>query len=203
MTERELESILALGKETRRIEFKRSEPWNVNQMRGKITKTILGMSNIRDGGVIVIGVQGNVDGSYSQVGVQAAHLGTYDPDQIGRHVLNFADPSAVFSVSRLTFGGNTFVVFEVQEFAEIPIVCRADGPEGLERGKIYTRNDVPETVAVPGETEMREILTMAIDKGMRAYVARLVAAGILQPAAATQNPDDRRRFEEELRDLDQ
>jgi hypothetical protein len=68
MTERELESILAIGKETRHVEFKQSQPWNAGQMRGKITKTILGMSNIRDGGVIVIGVQRNANGSYSQVG---------------------------------------------------------------------------------------------------------------------------------------
>jgi len=206
MTEEQLRALIALGRETRHTEFKRSVPWSDASPRAKIIKSILGMSNIRDGGTIVIGIERRPDTSYSAIGVQTTHLASYDPDEIGRNVREFADPLAVFSVQRVVLEGATFVVFEVAEFIELPVVCRADGQEGLARGVIYTRNNVPETVRVPGQTEMREIIEMAVDKGLRKSIERLVQAGVFQfvtPDQPPQAPRDQQRFEEELDELEE
>lgn len=133
MTEEELRALIALGRENRRIEFKRSTRWSDAATQGKITKSILGMSNIRDGGIIVIGVNRQPDGSYQPAGVSAGDLQTYGPDHVGRCVQNFADPIAVFSVQRIVSTGIQFIVIEVSEFPELPVICKADGRKHSER----------------------------------------------------------------------
>jgi hypothetical protein len=203
VTEEELRALIALGRENRRIEFKRSMRWSDAATQGKITKSILGMSNIRDGGIIVIGVNRQPDGSYQPAGVSAGDLKTYDPDHIGRCVQNFADPIAVFSVQRIVSIGIQFIVIEVSEFPELPVICKADGPEGLVLGAMYTRNSVPETIRVPSQTEMREIVEMAVDKGIRKHSERLTRAGIVQTATPVQPSQDQQRFQQELEEIDE
>jgi uncharacterized protein (DUF849 family) len=72
----EYRMIIYAGREDRSREYKQSFPW---QRRGhgdtmaKIARTILAMSNLRDGGHIVVGVE---DGTYLPKGMQAKHLST-------------------------------------------------------------------------------------------------------------------------------
>jgi hypothetical protein len=42
----------------------------------------------------------------------------------------------------------------------------------------------PETIEVPTQTEMRELLELAVDKGVQAFLARAGRVGLLQPAHA-------------------
>lgn len=53
MTENELKSYIEAGKESRHLEYKRSELWNDSNFKATITKSVLGMSNIKDGGTIL------------------------------------------------------------------------------------------------------------------------------------------------------
>jgi hypothetical protein len=61
------------------------------------------------------------------------------------------------------------VFINVAEFDELPIICKKEYPEILRRGAIYVRSKrgKPETIEVPTEVEMREIIEMAVDKGNR------------------------------------
>ena len=45
-----------LGEE-RNVEYKQSTPWGEGEFKFKITKTIMGLSNVRDGGNILIGIK--------------------------------------------------------------------------------------------------------------------------------------------------
>ena len=56
----ELEDLIrnAIG-ERKNIEFKGSVSWDEQATRIKLTKSILAMSNIRDGGMIIIGANQN------------------------------------------------------------------------------------------------------------------------------------------------
>jgi predicted HTH transcriptional regulator len=53
MNTQELEQILEGGTETQRIEFKGACDWSVRLL----AKDILALSNVRDGGYIVVGVE--------------------------------------------------------------------------------------------------------------------------------------------------
>lgn len=200
MTEEQLQDLLSLGQESRHVEFKGSMPWSAAATKGKITKSILAMSNVRDGGVIVLGVERQNDGSYVPSGMNSADISTYDSGEVARYVQNYADPDARFAFQRLSIGGREFVVIEVNEFEEVPIVCRNNGPE-LTRGTLYTRTNVPETVPVPGETEMRELVEIAVDKGMRRFIQRLSDIGLIQTIVIPERIEDADMFMAERRDL--
>jgi predicted HTH transcriptional regulator len=60
MSQEEYRSIIYAGSEDRNREYKRSFPWERSShgtAMAKVTKSILAMSNVRDGGHIVIGVE--------------------------------------------------------------------------------------------------------------------------------------------------
>ena len=48
-----LVALVVQGREERNLEYKRSLNWDDKDMRAKLTKSVLGMANIRDGGAIV------------------------------------------------------------------------------------------------------------------------------------------------------
>jgi len=154
------------------------------------------MSNIKDGGTIVIGMDKQEDGSYVAQGVQSEHLGAFnDEDSIKKHVANFADPCVDFDVEIGKYQDNDFVVIIVREFEELPIICKTDGLKNLRKGAIYIRTRRhPETAEVPSQTEMREIVELAIDKGMH----KLSKRGY----ALKGQKSSEKLFSEELSDFD-
>src|SRR6202044_3763764 len=88
-----------------------------------------------------------------------------------------------------------FCILRVSEFAELPVVCKKDGIEKLRRGATYIRSRrIPETVEVPSQVEMREILDLAVEKRSRAFGRQAERMGFVpQP-----QPD---QFVEQLKTL--
>ena len=92
MANEEYRSIIYSSTEDRNREFKQSFPWqrstHTNTM-AKVTKTILAMANLRDGGHIVIGVEEdqNNPNLFNPVGVSQAHLETYSFEEIADFVI--------------------------------------------------------------------------------------------------------------------
>lgn len=116
MSEEFYRSIVFAGHEDRNREYKTSFPWDRKKHGGsvaKVVKTILAMSNLRDGGHIVIGVE-EIDTSrgveHRPVGVQDIHLNTYSYDQVADVVRVYADPGAPFSLEVVSIDGMNFVV---------------------------------------------------------------------------------------------
>jgi len=60
------------GKEDRRREYKAPMPWTDELSKAKITKAILAMSNIKDGGVIIVGMRELEDKTFSPDGLSDA-----------------------------------------------------------------------------------------------------------------------------------
>jgi hypothetical protein len=112
--------------------------------------------------------------------MSAADLASFTQDDVSEYVNEFADPYADVKVSRVTETGLDFIVIQVAEFAEIPVVCKKNGPaQWLRRGALHTRAfRKNESVEVPSQTEMREILEAAIEKGFRKLLAQLRRAGV-------------------------
>ena len=138
--------------------------------------------------------------------MELSHIETFAQDGVASYVANFASPYVEFSLTRHTINVNRFIVIDVKEFSEIPVVCRQDGPEGLRRGAIYTRTRrINESAQVSSEAEMREILEMAIEKRTRAYFATTERAGLIaipsemaERILGQEAEGDQQRFREEL-----
>jgi predicted HTH transcriptional regulator len=168
--ENDLIELVRHGREERSLEYKGPENWANPAVRARLTKCILALANIQDGGAIVIGVE-QVGQDFVPVGLNAADRDSFDQDHVAAHLANYADPYVEVTVSRVSYEGNDFVVIQVRQFDEIPIICRKKGQD-LRGGAVYTRTRrMYECAEVPGQAEMRELLELAIEKGLRKFEA--------------------------------
>jgi len=167
VSEQDVKRYIEAGKETRHLEYKQSVSWKDTNAKRKITKSILGMSNIKDGGTILIGMQQQRDKSYFPQGVNRDDLSSFEnEDEIKDFVSAYADPYVEFDIKIEPYNGKKFVLINVSEFDELPVICKKECSGILRRGALYVRSRrKPETVEVPTEVEMREIINLAIDKG--------------------------------------
>ncbi len=193
--------LIAIGREDRNLEYKHSTSWDDKAFRAKVTKSILAMSNLRDGGHIIIGIEQQGDGSYSPKGMEQPHIDSFIFDDVARFVAEYADPYARFNLTKEKGEkGRQYVWIQVGEFEEIPVICRKSYSDILSAGKVYTRTRrVPESAEVPGHTEMREILDMATEKGIKTFIQRASQAGVqltISPVQIAEQP-----FEEQLRGI--
>ena len=158
----ELESKLEGGIETQTFDVKDSCAWNVDS----IVKDILAMSNVQDGGYILIGVE---DGTFARHGISAAHKATYDLDIMKDQMAPYADPHTNFALEfPRDHTGLEYAVIRVFPFEEQPVICRKNGKE-VHAGVLYYRNRAGrvQSAAVSNAHDMREIITNATVKMMQ------------------------------------
>jgi predicted HTH transcriptional regulator len=166
--------------ETPDVDFKESVGWEA--IKGKIVRTVMGMANIRDGGIIVVGLSEKGQ-EWDPVGLPPEILETYKPDVILDAVNEFASPG--FQVEIATFSlsdGKVFLVIQVPEFQEIPIICRKDGKlnkDDFFQGEIYTRplGGRARTEKLRSSDELRAILELAAEKKARRFAERAKRVG--------------------------
>jgi hypothetical protein len=147
-------------------------PWNNPNTKAKITKAILAMSNLRDGGYLILGFDQD-NNTFKPTGMNEADISTFNYDNVKSYVSEFADPYVEFYMEVVVDekNGKKFLAFSINEFDQIPVICKRDGSEHLEKGAMYTRSRrMPESVKVPTNAEMREIIDMAVEKGIRKYI---------------------------------
>jgi predicted HTH transcriptional regulator len=155
------------------------------------------MSNIRDGGYIVIGVEQAGD-AFAPVGMNQEDYDSFTQDYVSAHINNYADPFAEVTVTKAQHEGRPFVTIQVAEFAEIPVLCKRDGLR-LRQGAMYTRSRrMNESVEVPTSAEMRDIMEAAVEKGFRRMLATLRRAGVQVAEVAEVEGE---RFDKELEGL--
>lgn len=188
--------------EERNMEYKQSTPWNEREFQAKITKTILALSNIRDGGHILIGISESNIGNFEKVGVIDEHFITYNRDDLSSYISNYADPYVRFELYKDEIDGFKYVMIRVFEFDEVPVVCKKEhnfnGRVILRKGATYTRSyGKPETIEVPSQNEMREILDMATEKKVRRFMETSKRVGVPIPSEIS----DKERFENQIMDL--
>jgi predicted HTH transcriptional regulator len=137
MTTTELEQLLEAGIETPRIEYKGPCEWDVDLF----AKDILAITNIEDGGWIVIGIQ-ETSNEYERVGVTEAQAQSFVIDTMRDQFSKFADSHVTFSAYFPKDKNDTkFVVIKVDEFREIPVICiKSSDSAGTKAPIIYYRN---------------------------------------------------------------
>lgn len=164
----ELRRYVGAAREARGLEYKRSLDWSDPVHRAKLVRSMMAMSNLRYGGVIVLGVAD--DGEPMGLTPQQAAFWTHD--LIAPEVSKYAAPYVEFTVAAgfIDDPATWFVVIQINEFAEVPVVCRSDG-QGMKAGAIYVRSRrMHETAEVRNEAEMRELVALAVEKGVNQFM---------------------------------
>ncbi len=134
--------------------------------RAKLAKHVIGLSNRKDGGDLLIGVD---DATFSAIGLTQADASTWDAAKITSSLSSYSAPSPVVQVvlGRLA-DGKLLVAVHVVPFAEQPLVCTKSLKENdkwvVRAGALYIRTEGTETKEITTESEMRELLDRAYIK---------------------------------------
>jgi predicted HTH transcriptional regulator len=201
MSESEIETLIKYPNEERYLEFKRSIRWE-GDSRAKITKSIMALANLRDGGWIIIGKEEQTNRSFRSVGVLQSDYDSFDPDDVKAFVYGQTQPPAIFEVIKKEYDNKKFILIKVKEFDDIPIICKKGYDDILHAGKLYVRSKgKPESIAMPSDAEMREVIEIAIDKGVSKFVQRLQRTGIWAPKEELATSDDEEEFKKQRVDL--
>lgn len=168
MTTEELEKILEAGTETQVLDFKESHPWSAV----KFAKDILAMTNVQEGGTIVVGVVEKPDNSFERQGILPQHKSTYNKDVMKDQIASYADPHVDFFLDfPKDKQGKEYVVITIQPFQEIPVICKRDRGTDLKEGGIYyrNRNKRAQSSLVSTSNDMRDIIERAAVKSMQRW----------------------------------
>ncbi len=176
-----ISGILESPNESKSVEFKPSVCWpdkidgiQQNNKVQEIIKSILAMSNNRDGGKIILGIKRDNEGKYILQGMTEDDLKTYDQDLIFEHVRNFGEPEPKFQVLNIEYNNKNFIVFAIQSFIFAPIICKNHrNLNQLEHAAVYIRTDKPETKKITDPSEMREMIDLAIEKELDVFSVRI------------------------------
>ena len=196
MTSDELRELIAVGYETRGVEFKGPGARTENAFLARVVRALLGMANRRDGGIVILGVN---DDHHRLVpaGLAVSQLRSWTYDDVADAIARYADPSIAFQLDTVNMDVMDFVVFHVDEFEDVPILCKRDYQNILRRGACYVRSKrKPETSEISAHEDFRALLDLATEKSLAKWVATGERAGVglvARPGA----PTDRTRFADE------
>ena len=193
--------IMGLDHELNGVEFKSPGPMTNRQLVMQVIKAILGMSNRRDGGTIIIGV-GDNQGVLNPIGLLPSDLSEWTYDALSDRVANYADPNSTFTLEKREYEGSSYVVLAVEEFSDVPVLCKRDYDDLLRAGACYVRpRRKPETTEIPTQADMRDLLDLAIEKGVTRFLERARRVGLFISPTVETSTSDQERFDEQLGDL--
>lgn len=189
----DLQFYILHGKEERYLEYKRSMRWTDDTTKVKIAKAMMAMANLRNGGVIVVGMQETNRGIWVPEVMTPQQISSFTQDDIAQWVNDYAVPAVQFTAGPFAFNGNQFIIIQVQEFDTTPVICRKQktlgGGEALKAGAIYYRsNRKNESAPILSDEDLRELINLAVDKGISRHVSRLHRLGLI-PAESTKQLD--------------
>ena len=201
--DRELEELLALGHESRSFEVK--GPGNPGDLGdkpyvAKIAKAVIAMGNLRDGGLVCLGID-EPRMSAMKPGLSTEQVAAWvDYDLVHAAIARYADPPVSFEPAAVRLSSDVdVVVLQVDEFDNVPHLCRRDFDTELAAGELYIRPaGMPRSARVPDSREMREVLELAIDKGVRELLRRTRSIGLGVADLHLPETADRTAFEAEV-----
>lgn len=167
MTYEQLKSLIEGQTENPSLDFKADSPLRLQ----RLAKDIIAMSNVRDGGLIVIGVKEQETG-FEATGVSDANLTTYNKDQMKDKLTKYTDPPVDFDLHFPSDNnGKTYVVIKVHPFKEIPVICVRDWDKDLVANTIYYRNTNQrvQSAAISNAHDLRAVIEHAAIKMFQKY----------------------------------
>lgn len=191
--------MIGRGHELRNIECKGPGIRNDKNFFTKIVRACIGMSNRRDGGFVIIGLS-ETDGSIEPNGLNDTQLKSWKYDSIGDSLAVYCDPPIQFEVEFYKYQNHSMVLIMVNEFEDMPIICKKDYENNLRSGACYVRTRrKPETTEIPTQNEMRELLDLALEKRLRTFHIQYLA--MTQGTIDSRTPNDKELFEKQLEGL--
>lgn len=198
----EIQFALDRCQEQQRLDFKESQPWPT--LKFKLIKTIMAMANLRDGGLIIIGVSER-DDIWTLTGISEQHLSTFTGDEVLEQVCKYASPEiALDIVLHLATNDKQYLAINVHQFSECPVVCKCHSPQDIPAKDKFSPGDFfirppgkPRTERITQATQLHDLLELSAEHRAR----RMLAAGNrigLVPAASTNS-----RFDDEIADIGQ
>jgi len=194
--------MIAAG-ERRSIEFKSGGPLSDKHLVARVTRAVLAMTNTRDGGKVVIGVE-EAAGVPTGTGLSASDLASWKFDDVAAKLAAYAEPYVNLEMEIVPLAGSSCVVLTVSEFDEVPVICKKafDMPAPvrsvLRRGALYIRGrPKPESIEVSNQADMRELIDFATEKQLARFVRQGLAAGVFAVAGLPMKPSDEELFRRE------
>lgn len=171
LSDQQIKTLLEVAYELRNREFKSPFSWADSRsswLKEKVTRAILGMTNTKSGGNIIIGVEEDKNKRLILKGLTDNQLQSFeDYDGIKGFVDGFSYSDTIFNMAWGEYQKGKYVVVTVQEFYDVPLICKKDGQHKgiLCKDDIYVRSKkAPYSTIRATELELREIVKMAADK---------------------------------------
>jgi len=167
IVEERARGFLDLPAELTHIEFKEGADFASLQYR--ISKTAMAMANLRDGGMIIVGVKQDRQRQFVVVGIDATNESSFVQEVVYEFVNQYASPPVELRVFPLEHSGKRFIIIDVQPFERTPVVCRRNTPDGTTKndqmrpGDFFVRTGSPvSTQRVQSDAMMHEVLEFAV-----------------------------------------
>jgi len=191
MTRDEFIQIIGLGREQNGVEFKSAGLRTDKQLLARVIRAAIGMSNRRYGGIVIVGINEDGEGNPVLVGLNPTELKSWKYDDFSDSLSSYADPSITFMTEEFEFESKTFLVVNIDEFGDIPIICKRDFPGVLRQGAVYVRTRrKPETSDIPTHEDMRQLLDLAVEKRLRQFTRTASAVGLSLERERDQSDED-------------
>ncbi len=190
--------------ETRSVDFKESSAWE--NIKIKIIKTAMAMGNLRDGGLIIIGVSER-DDTWDLTGISESDLSTYDLDSILDTMNRYTSPPLNVDIVTVKHSDDkVYLVIYIYEFDDKPFVCKRNGPNNeIKEGDIYIRplGGRPRTTKIQSADDLHDLLELAADKKSKLFIERAKRLGLITEVTGTDHTDETstKKYDEELEGL--
>jgi predicted HTH transcriptional regulator len=133
------------------VDFKQSAEWEA--LRVKIIKGVLAMGNLRDGGIIVVGVAERGH-NWELEGISDAHLATYETDIVHDSLDQYVSPASNVEVVLHEHNGKRYLVFHVHESRPFRSSARRMARDSYEEACTF---DQRQAGRAPKESSQRRI----------------------------------------------
>ena len=179
LTGEDLARIINIGHEQSGTEFKGPGPLSNGRLVAQVVKAVLGMSNRRHGGRVIIGVRDDGE-TLEPVGLTGISQRSWNFDAVADQFARYADPGVTFELEVVKLDGKNYILLQIEEFSDIPVLCKRAYDNVLRDGACYVRTRrKPETVELPTQADMRDLLDLAIEKGVIRYIEQARRMGLV------------------------
>lgn len=207
LSSEELIRIVKMAGESDNIDAKGPVEWDGGVESAKLAKDIAAFANSRNGGVLVIGKIEKDTGEFEFTGITTEQATTFDTTDVAKWVNNRFSPPIKLVCYQQEVDSRLFVVIEVLEFEDVPIMCVKSFPDPansknflLRERTIYVRNANAESAPVGNVEELRTLIGLATKKRSDELLAHFDA--MLKGRPLIQSQTDEEQFQKEIDEIE-
>ena len=165
-----LDMVITESYEDNHIDFKQEFNWYTfdDYRKTKLTKHLAALSNIANGGLLIFGVSD----SKQILGLSTEDVLSVDRTMIDQYVSLYLDPLPGYNIKTVTYQNKQLLIFEVQEFKTVPIICKRDYPDVLRAGGVYHRRNASSMI-IQDAHSMRDLIELTVKKKKEELLASI------------------------------